>query len=124
MKLPLFSTENVAKIRSESSERSTAYKYADLKADIPKELTYSDNWEVTASHSEAVRLGGTAEPKGVFSHEGWSSGIPQTEDMWFKIELPEKKGIGRNPFQFTQYQTRYPDKKTSTASYCSTKPGN
>lgn len=85
----LVSSEDVARLRKATEEQKEAYEYNDLKNSIPMELMLTDGWKVSASHAVPIRKGGTAKAKAALSFEGWSTGIPQSSDMWFQIEFLE-----------------------------------
>jgi mono/diheme cytochrome c family protein len=113
----LVTTNDVARIRKATAAQKTAYQYSDLKASVPVELKHSSDWKVTASHAVPVLKGGTGKPDGALSFEGWSTGVPQTSDMWFQIEFPEV--ILVSEVQFTSqgirqgsYRERLPSIKT------------
>lgn len=80
--------EEVAKLRASLASRTTQYKYDELIASVPKALSPESSWKVTASHTAATRIGGTASPAAAFNFEGWSTGVAQTPGMFFQIELP------------------------------------
>lgn len=84
---PVSPTE-VERVRARTSERVDPYTFETLKASIPRPLESVDDWSARASHSAPTRIGGTGEPEGAFSHEGWTTGVPQEPGMWFEIELP------------------------------------
>ena len=81
--------EEVTKIRKETADRTKPYSYKELVSSIPKPLSPTEDWKLTASHSESIRKGGKASPRAAFTYEGWTTGITQEADMWFQIELPE-----------------------------------
>jgi hypothetical protein len=60
---------------------------------VPQALTPTEDWKLTASHSVATRIGGTASPRSAFNFEGWSTGETQKKGMWFQIEFPDPQVI-------------------------------
>jgi mono/diheme cytochrome c family protein len=95
---------DVARVRAATAKQTTAYQYKALKASVPMELIPSESWKVTASHAVPVRKGGTGKPSAALSFEGWSTGIPQSKDMWFQIEFPET--VMLNEIQFKSQEIR------------------
>lgn len=89
----LIQPEEVARVRQETADRTKPYVYEELMASIPQPLTPTQDWKLTASHSESIRKGGHASPHAALSYEGWTSGITQHSGMWFQIELPEVRRI-------------------------------
>ncbi len=89
----MISEEEVAKVRSKNKDREGPYRYKELVASIPQPLNPDTSWKVTASHSIATRIGGTAAPISAFNFEGWSTGERQKEGMWFQIAFAEPKNL-------------------------------
>ena len=89
----LISAEDVARVRLETQHRKGFYQYQELMDSVPQMLVPSEQWKVTASHSKATRIGGTAVPFGVFGFEGWTTGVAQDKGMWFQIELEKAENI-------------------------------
>jgi mono/diheme cytochrome c family protein len=85
----LVSAEEVAKVREKTTHQKGPYRYDKLIASVPQELIPGTDWKITASHTVATRIGGTASPKSAFNFEGWSTGEQQKNGMWFQIELPK-----------------------------------
>lgn len=88
-KASMVTAEEVAKIRRKTMEQEGSYSYDKLMSSMPLVLVPNEAWNVTASHSVATRIGGTASPSSAFNFEGWSTGENQLKGMWFQIELPE-----------------------------------
>lgn len=95
----LVSVENVARVRRQTAGRDKPYRFGELVASIPKILEPQSDWRVTASHSVPTRVGGTAEPVGAFSFEGWTTGEAQDKGMWFQVALPDEKIITEIKFE-------------------------
>ncbi|MFT5884793.1 MAG: mono/diheme cytochrome c family protein [Arcticibacterium sp.] len=93
------SSDDVARVRTATEGQAEAYLYRDLKSSVPMELMPTDGWEVTASHAIPVRKGGTGKAKGALSFEGWSTGLPQSSDMWFQVEFPESVMVSEIQFK-------------------------
>jgi mono/diheme cytochrome c family protein/glucose/arabinose dehydrogenase len=85
--------EEVAQVRKETANRDKPYTYEELVASTPKPIGPTDDWKLTASHSESIRKGGHASPYAALTFEGWTTGITQESGMWFQIELPEARRI-------------------------------
>ena len=83
------SSAYVAKVRAKTADKKGTYKYPELINSVPSPLPLQEDWKVTASHTAANRIGGTASPKSAFNFEGWTTGENQTKGMWFQIEFPE-----------------------------------
>jgi hypothetical protein len=86
----MVSPEEVARIRAETRHRDSPYSFTELMASVPGVLQPSPDWVVAASHSGPVIIGGSEEPAAAFGHEGWTSGAPQKDGMWFEIRFPKK----------------------------------
>src|SRR5690606_5729354 len=52
------SVEEVKRVRAATENQKQPYQYKSLKASVPAEIMYDENWKVTASHSEPIRKGG------------------------------------------------------------------
>ena len=85
--------EEVATVRAKNSTKEGRYQYTELIASVPQVLLASEAWKVTASHTEATRIGGTGAPSSAFNFEGWTTGATQKKGMWFQIEFPKAVGI-------------------------------
>ncbi|MGB5553673.1 MAG: c-type cytochrome [Flavobacteriaceae bacterium] len=94
----LVSAQDVAKVRSETNQRRTAYRFDELMHSVPQILVPSDQWKITASHSVPTRIGGTASPRSAFNFEGWSTGGNQEKGMWFQIGFPEATSVSELHF--------------------------
>ena len=90
---------DVARVRKQSSGRNTPFTFHELNQLVPHELEPDSSWTISASHSAATRIGGTAEAFGAFSFEGWTTGIAQAEGMWFQIEMPQVGEISEIRFK-------------------------
>lgn len=90
--------EEVARIRA-NSEGDKPYTYSDLQSIATHQFIPDGSWTVTASHTGLARVGGTKQPFGAFTYEGWTSGENQARDMWFQIELPEAGEISEIHFR-------------------------
>ncbi|MDH3651910.1 MAG: discoidin domain-containing protein, partial [Saprospiraceae bacterium] len=84
-----------------STEGHKPYKYDELMQDATRMLVPDEGCAVTASHSGLARVGGSGEPASAFTYEGWTTGEPQAQDMWFQIELSD-------PVQFTEIKFQSP----------------
>ncbi len=90
--------EEVTRVRKETADRSKPYTYEELNASVPKPLNATDNWKITASHSESIRKGSSGSPDAALTYEGWTTGTTQQAGMWFQIELPEAHRIAELTF--------------------------
>lgn len=97
-KATMVTKEEVAKIRSKTRDKEGLYSFDELMKSVPQTLVPAETWKVTASHSVATRVGGTASPSSAFNFEGWSTGENQQKGMWFQIELPELSTISELHF--------------------------
>jgi mono/diheme cytochrome c family protein len=91
--------EDVAKIRKETANQTTMYKFDELWSSIPKLLEPNEQWKMTASHTAEVRKGSTASPRAALTFEGWTTGISQQKGMWFQVELPQLATISEIQFK-------------------------
>jgi mono/diheme cytochrome c family protein len=83
---------DVARARSSSSGRSTAWTQPELEAAMPRILPSDTTWKVTASHNPTAA-------SGALTFLGWSTQTPQEPGMWFQIELPQAATLAE--IQFT-----------------------
>lgn len=90
--------EDVARVRSQTSDRNKPYTFEELMASVPQPMEVNDRWKLTASHSANVRKGSTSSPMGALNFEGWTTGITQQAGMWFQIELPEPTKLAELTF--------------------------
>jgi len=89
-------TEDVARVRSATADRKTAWTVSELDASLPRLLVPAATWKVTASHEghptpQANAEGGynyTAAAAGAITFLGWTTGVPQQPGMWLQVELP------------------------------------
>jgi mono/diheme cytochrome c family protein len=72
---------DVARVRAETAARKAPWTVPELEATLPR-LLDSQQWKMTASH-------GSDTAAGASSLRGWSTGAPQTQGMWFTVELPQ-----------------------------------
>lgn len=91
--MTLVSPEEVAKVREKTANQKGPYKYDKLVASAPQTLIPQDDWKITASHTAATRIGGTASPRSAFNFEGWTTGESQKNGMWFQVELPQARNF-------------------------------
>jgi mono/diheme cytochrome c family protein len=77
----MITPEDVARVRSEVASRTTPWTLAELEASLPHALD-SQQWKLSASH-------GAETASGALTLRGWSTGVPQTQGMWFTVELPQ-----------------------------------
>jgi mono/diheme cytochrome c family protein len=90
---------DVARVRKETADQKTPYKFDALWASIPKVLEPKPSWKLSASNTAETRKGSTASPQGAFTFEGWTTGVTQQAGMWFQIELPSSKTITELQFK-------------------------
>jgi mono/diheme cytochrome c family protein len=112
------SVADVKRVRAATENQKQPYQYKALKASVPDELIFNDSWIVTASHSELMRKGGTGKPAGAFTFEGWTTGVPQSADMYFTVQFPGKKSISELQFKSKDinqgnFRERQPPLKTN-----------
>ncbi len=79
----LVEPEQVTAVRK-GDARKTPWTVAELEAIVPKPLTNTSAWKLTASHNS-----GTAANAVTSGAPRWDTGAPQAPGMWFEIELPE-----------------------------------
>ena len=113
----LVDPDEVALVRASTESQTEVYRYEDLKNSIPLELKNQDGWKVSASHAVPTRVGGTAKARAALSFEGWSTGVPQSSDMWFQIDFSESVILSELQFKSPgirqgTYQKRLPSIKT------------
>jgi mono/diheme cytochrome c family protein len=82
---------DVARVRRETADRKTPWTLPELEASLPRVLD-AGQWKLTASHG-----GETAA--GAATLRGWSSGVPQTSDMWFTVELSQPVPVTELQFE-------------------------
>lgn len=78
----------VGKIRNETTSRKANYDFDELVGEIPKPLTFQENWKVTASSTALQGVGATRDPGYAFSFKGWRTDSVQEPGMWFIVQLP------------------------------------
>lgn len=87
------SAADVAVVRAATAGRATEWREDELVASVPRALTPSDAWKVTASHAAKIVVGSMADPAAAFNYEGWTTGIPQEQGMWFQVELDQPANL-------------------------------
>jgi mono/diheme cytochrome c family protein/glucose/arabinose dehydrogenase len=75
--------EQVAAVRK-SDTRKTPWTVAELDAVVPKLLTNTSAWKLTASQNSDAAVNAVTPGTG-----RWDTGATQAAGMWFQIELPE-----------------------------------
>ncbi|MCE7058169.1 discoidin domain-containing protein [Algoriphagus sp. AGSA1] len=108
------SPEYVAELRNETSGRSGTYEFDELISEIPKSLTYQDNWKVTASSTALQGVGSTKDPAYAFSFKGWKTEEPQKSGDWFQVELP--KDVNFAEVEFDSGEKGFPERYTVSIS--------
>lgn len=86
---PLIDPKDVAKIRSETKDRTLPWTEQEITASWPSTLTNRKEWKVTASHKNAEAAGcidGEQKTR-------WDSGEPMNKNMWLTIELPGEASV-------------------------------
>jgi len=87
--------EQVAETRK-ASARKTPWTFAELDPTVPKLLTNTSSWKVTASHNTEAAANAIATRPG-----RWDTGVQQQPGMWFQIELPEPVMVTEMQFDST-----------------------
>ena len=82
------SPEYVANIRKETESRDAAYSLEELIGEIPKSLTFQDDWIIKASSTALAGVGSSRDPSYAFSFKGWKTETFQEPGMWFTVQLP------------------------------------
>ena len=72
----------VARVRAAIASRKTMWTYPELEVTLPRLLPVDPTWKATASHNAERAASG-------LTLAAWTSGAPQTPDMWFQVELPQ-----------------------------------
>jgi len=106
--------EFVADIREETISRDSNYEFDELINEIPKALTYQDNWKITASSTALQGVGSTKDPSYAFSFKGWQTETEQKPGMWYQIELPQDKNL--TEIQFDAGDEQFPKSYTVSIS--------
>jgi mono/diheme cytochrome c family protein len=83
----------IAQIRKETEARKTNYTFDELVGEIPKPLTFQDNWNVSASSTAPIGVGYPKDPKYGFTFKGWKSETAQTPGMWLQVKLPQAHAL-------------------------------
>jgi mono/diheme cytochrome c family protein len=78
--------EQVAAVRKESP-RKTPWTFAELEPHIPRVLTNTSAWKVSASHNAGAAINAIGDTG------RWDTGAPQQPGMWFQIELPAEATV-------------------------------
>ncbi|WP_192349872.1 discoidin domain-containing protein [Algoriphagus sp. Y33] len=102
------SPEFVTQVRQETASREGTYQFDELIQEIPKALSYQDNWKITASSTALQGVGSTKDPSYAFSFKGWKTETPQESGMWFRIELPKERNL--TEIQFDAGDKEFPKK--------------
>ena len=87
--------EQVAEARK-TSARKTPWTFTELDPIVPKLLSNTAAWKVTASHNPETAANAIATTPG-----RWDTGVPQQPGMWFQIELPEAAMVAELQFDST-----------------------
>jgi mono/diheme cytochrome c family protein len=91
--------EDVARLRKETKSQTKPYTFDELWTAVPKILTPSPGWKVTASHTGEVRKGASVSPQAAFTFEGWTTGVTQKSGMWFQVEFPNATTVSEIQFK-------------------------
>jgi hypothetical protein len=83
---------DVARARSGSGGRATAWTQPELEAVMPRILPSDTTWKISASHNPTAAAA-------ALTFLGWSTQVPQEPGMWFQIELPQAATLAE--IQFT-----------------------
>ncbi|WP_111669791.1 DUF7133 domain-containing protein [Algoriphagus litoralis] len=97
---------NVAKIRKDTESRKESYSFDELVGEIPKALTFQDNWKATASSTALQGVGSSKDAAYAFSYKGWKTETAQEPGMWFLVQLPSPQAISE--VQFDSGKDGYP----------------
>jgi mono/diheme cytochrome c family protein len=108
------SPEYVGQIREETAARKANYGFDELVAEIPKPLTFQENWKVTASSTALQGVGATKDPGYAFSFKGWRTDTSQEPGMWFQVQLPTPQRL--TEVQFDSGKENYPVQYTVSVS--------
>jgi mono/diheme cytochrome c family protein len=76
------SPAEVARVRAASASRKTMWTYPELEVTLPRLLPVDPTWKATASHNVERAASG-------LTLAAWTTGAPQSPDMWFQVELPQ-----------------------------------
>lgn len=106
--------EFIAKIRKETEAKKGTYSFDELVGEIPKSLTFQDNWEVSASSTAAIGVGYPKDPKYGFTFKGWKSEGPQVVGTWFSVKLPQSQNL--TEIQFDSGKENFPKKYSVSIS--------
>lgn len=90
--------EDVAAVRAATAGRTEAWNEEELIASIPHQLMPGSDWVVTASHADRIVVGSMSEPSAAFNFEGWTTGVPQEQGMWFQVDMVEPANLSEIEF--------------------------
>jgi mono/diheme cytochrome c family protein/glucose/arabinose dehydrogenase len=76
------SPAEVARVRAASAGRKIMWTYPELEVTLPRLLPVDPTWKATASHNVERAASG-------LTLAAWTTGVPQSPDMWFQVELPQ-----------------------------------
>lgn len=102
-------TDDVARVRAATANRSTPWTAAEIERSLPRLLAHGQTWKVTASHEaqpvpQPNVAGGfsyASNVAGALTFQGWSTGVPQEAGMWLQVELPAPARL--TEIQFTSW---------------------
>lgn len=109
------SPEYVAQIRKETETRNGNYSFEELMDEVPKTLSYQDNWKVDASSTASAGVGSTKDPSYAFSFKGWKTESSQEPGMWFTVQLPSPQTL--TEIQFDAGKDGFPISYTVSTSH-------
>jgi hypothetical protein len=94
----LVTPEMVAFIRADEAKRTQPYTDAELKKVEPQPLA-TTGMKFTASSAGQVIIGGTANPAGAATLEGWVTAEAQKPGQWYQVELPRPVNLAGIDYQ-------------------------
>ena len=98
------STQDVARIRAATANRTEPWEVEELHAAEPKPLKNQKQWKLSASHNKgAVPAAVDGYPATRYDSGGW-----QTPGMWLQIELPEATMVTALQLDSTQSPEDFP----------------
>ena len=92
----MITTNDVARVRKRIGEREEPFTIPEILSMLPAALTNQSSWKVSASHQAEKAVDAI---NGASSQKSWDSGAPQSDGMWFQIELPEPVPIWEVNFE-------------------------
>ncbi|WP_246146441.1 DUF7133 domain-containing protein [Rubripirellula lacrimiformis] len=108
----LIESEDIARIRDQSSDRVGPWTLNELKYFDPPPLADSSNWKLTTSHN----VGNAAAAVDGNPKSRWDTGTTQKPGMWFAIELPEPIRLMSLTLDSTKSNDDYPRGYTVSVS--------